>query len=844
MMKGRLFLSYCILLVLLSQSVSAQIISTIAGTGFAGYGGDGGPATSALLDSPTALSFDGAGNLFISDQFNNRIRRVATSGIITSIAGNGTIGYSGDGGPATSASLAQNWGVVSDKQGNVYVSDPIFNRVRKIATNGIITTVAGNGIYGYSGDGGPATAASLRVPVGLSLDNEGNLYIGDADNHCIRKVGLDGIISTYAGIGGLSLDMYSGDGGPATAARLGYIWGLATDKDGHLYICDGGQNDRIRKVDAISKIITTVAGDGGHGFSGDGVPATSTSLNEPLAITVLPNGTMYIADCRNNRIRKVGTDGIISTIAGTGVEGYNGDGIPATVARIHHPTGVYVDSVENVYFSDLLNVRIRKVSNVLYFVKGEEVKLSACKDDMVVSLDSLLAIRDIYVGLTDDWTLHSVPTNGIVFASYSTISTGGTISPTGMYYTPNPGFVGIDSFYIKVSNVLSHDIIKVKVEVESVVMPSNIIGASFVCLNDTVHLYNSVAGGNWESFSGKVAISKLNTNEAYVRGLSVGVDTVFYTISTACGSASVSKTFTINPLPDPGVLVGPDGVCLTDTIRILASVPGGIWAINNSNATITSSGLVRGVIQGNASVIYTVSNAWCSLSGYKNISVDTFPQTATIIGPSTICVGEQQVYVADVIGGIWSVSSALSTVNDGAVVAVKEGLEFINYNITNACGTSYATLPVLIHAKPAQPVITLDKGYLAAPEGYRSYQWQVDGRILSSALSDTLGIIFAGKYLVTVTNEFGCKSSSDTLTYDGCDPATIKIYPNPAKAIVNIDWCRKLTIRLITADGKMVFSTSSTDTINLSNLASGVYFLELYDYNGKKLSVEKLVHNR
>ena len=329
-------------------------ISTYAGSGNFGFSGDGGPATAAELNFPRDVALDPAGNLYIADSGNSRIRKVSPGGTISTYAGSGSRGFSGDGGPAAAAQLNNPVGMALDPAGNLYIADITNNRIRKVTSGGTISTYAGSGSFGFSGDGGPATDAQLGVPVGVALDPAGNLYIADHDNGRIRKVTSGGTISTYAGSGSRGL---SGDGGPATAAQLYSPHGVALDTAGNLYIAD---SNRIRKV-TPGGTISTYAGSGSFGFSGDGGPATAAQLNGPWGVAVDPAGILYIAE--SGRIRKVTTGGTISTYAGSGNFRFAGDGGPATAAELNFPRGMGLDPAGNLYIADKDNARIRKVTS-------------------------------------------------------------------------------------------------------------------------------------------------------------------------------------------------------------------------------------------------------------------------------------------------------------------------------------------------------------------------------------------------------------------------------------------------------------------------------------------------
>ena len=355
-----LFISFFIA-VLFPFNSKSQIITTIAGNGISGYAGDGGLATAAAIQPTYGVWVDTLDNFYIADRLNERIRKVDNAtGIISTICGTGVAGYSGDGGPASAAQIYSPCALAVDVLGNIYFSDGTNRRIRMINAAGIITTIAGNGITGYSGDGGPATAASLYSCRAMCRDAFGNIYIGDDYSRTVRKVNTLGIISTVVGTGTVG---YSGDGGPASAAQLLSVAGITTDRSGNLYIADGS---RIRKVTMTTGIITTVAGTGAYTYTGDEIAATSSSLYQPTGVRVDDTGSILIADEYNHRIRKVDTFGIIHTIAGNGIAGYSGDRGPATSGQLNEPTGITFSLCGDIFVVENYNCRIRKITQPVF----------------------------------------------------------------------------------------------------------------------------------------------------------------------------------------------------------------------------------------------------------------------------------------------------------------------------------------------------------------------------------------------------------------------------------------------------------------------------------------------
>ena len=451
----------CVLL--FSLSSHAQIIKTVVGNSGSGYNGDGIAATASWLNYPADVVTDATGNIYVADRDNNRIRKINTSGIISTIAGTGVSGYSGDGGDATAAKLNNPKGVAVDILGNVYIADNGNHRVRIINTSGIISTIAGTGTAGYNGDGGVATLAQLNSPTDVVIDTAGNIYIADEVNNRIRKITYPGIISTLAGDG---TGGFGGDGGAATSANLNLPYGITLDNMGNLYIADLF-NNRVRKINT-SGIINTIAGIDTAGFSGDGGPATNAKLNCPLGVATDTLGNVFISDNSNHSIRKVNSAGIISTIAGRDTLGFSGDGGAPTAAKLNLPNGIYVDAASNVFIADLGNNRIRKIYPCFSVPSAGVI---TGPDTVSVCIDTIIVLSDAVSGGT--W----MATN-----SHATVSSTGVVTAHS---------IGLDTIMYFVSNVCGSDTAKHTVYVKycTVSLPS------FTPSNNAIQIYPNPTSG-------------------------------------------------------------------------------------------------------------------------------------------------------------------------------------------------------------------------------------------------------------------------------------------------------------------------------------------------------------
>ena len=781
-MKGLLF----ILAIFFYESTGAQIIRTIAGNdtmATAGTFGNSGAARNAKFIDPYGVAVDNKGNVYVSDPNDNTVRKIKPDGTIVAFAGiSGNLGYSGNGGQATSAKLQYPSGLLCDRIGNVYIADAGNLVVRKVDTAGIITTIAGNHLTGSSGDGLAATSARIGSVSGLAIDTFGNLYLADGNNK-VRKVNTAGIISTYAGSG---LTGYTGNGGPATAAAMDGVADLALDAAGNLYIAEQN-NNVIRKVTPAG-IITRFAGTGALGNTGDGASDTLAKLNTPTGIKFDAAGNLYIADVGNNRIRKISTTGIITAYANTasGGQGYAGDGGPATGAKFYYPSTICFDAAGHMFIADKGpgfagmggGRRIREIFKVDTMHLTANPGNTVCANDTVTFTANLGSgyyyyqykwkLNGVVVGTNaSTYSLTAPHTNdkvtcslidtangGLLLAvsdtvtvnvnplltpsvSFNSITSDTVCAGTSVTYTATavnggsaPIFhwqvsgVGSDTGHVFTHTPVNGDTITCTVtsnetcvtthtasfsrviNVNALPNAGAVAGPSLVCETTPVSLTSSgTTGGTWSATNGNATVSVTGV----VTAVTAGVDTIVYTVNTAlCGSATATKVVTTGTLPYAGIISGASAVCPGYSISLTNGVAGGTWSLSNVvDATITATGLFTGITGGVDTAIYTVINSCGSALAVHpvTVGVSSLHDAGVISGPATVCIGAPATFSDTATGGFWlSETPAIATVSaSGVVTGLAPGVATIYYMVTSGCSpdTAMKTLTVI-------PVLSAD----------------------------------------------------------------------------------------------------------------------------------------
>ena len=853
-------------LLLFTLSAHAQKYIVVAGNGLSGYAGNGVPATAAQV-SPIDVVYSRRGNLYIADNINHVIRKVNPAGVMTTVAGNHIRGNSGDGGPATAASLSFPTSVDVDNDENLYIAT-YSNFIRKVDTAGIISTIAGGG--NSLNDGVPATDAQLWDAISVSCDHAGNVYIGDQGHNKLRKVSRGGIITTIAGTG---ISGYSGDNGPATSAQVRWPSATMEDTAGNLYFADYGENV-VRKINT-SGTITTIAGNnyfsssGVGAFSGDGGPATAACLNGPTKVARDKAGNIYIADFANSAVRKVDTAGNISTAVNRYITDFT--------------VGITLDSADNILFTSRYRVGKYVANCIPGAIVGAD---SICIGDAEMSSDivkgglwtltnnnAIVNPSGLITGMHrgNDTLIYSIsnvcgtysvskqitvdaPENISTILGPDSICTGGTVILTdssvgGIWSASNmsasisstgkvTGLVtGVETIRYTKTNTCGTFSRSKAIRVNELPFVGNLIGPDSVCEGASIYLSDSALGGNWYSNDNNTFVIN-----GLVTGTNHGIDTIYYSISNSCGSVVAKKGISVLSLAHAGTITGLKELCPGSTISLSESVSGGIWHVTNATATI-SFGTVLGVVTGIDTVLYEVTNSCGSAVATGTVAVSSRPYAGSIEGPAFLCVGDSTILTDDVPGGMWIVDdNFINIIDSNTFAGVFQGSSSVRYAVSNTCGTDVAQLLIEVVALPADSAIMRRDKTLYVTAGDLTYHWMVNGNLIPGANSNEYIFVDSGSYSVIVTNSAGCSYYYPQITLsDSSKPAMGEVvYPNPADNILHIVHGKNRTGKIISGEGRKVKDIQNMNDIDISDLAEGIYSILLFDEFGKKFLSQRL----
>ena len=853
------------------NSGQALIISNLAGT-TSGYSGDGGAAVAAKLQVPYGVVADKNGNVYIADFSNNRIRKVSRNGTISTLYGTGVAGYSGDHGLATSARFNGPACIAIDDTGSLYVADYFNSRVRKIDTFGIITTVAGNGVTGYSGDGGPATAASFNNPIFVFINPSGELIITDDNNSRVRKVSASGYISTIAGTG---VAGYNGDEMLATAAKLNNPGAAIQDSAGNVYISDV-DNNRIRKI-TPDGYIHTYAGTGVAGWSGDGGAPNSAQISGPYGLSEY-KGDLYFSEVYGNRIRLI-RSGVMSTIAGNGTVGYSGDNGYAQLCQLNIATGLYATE-SGVYVADAYNNKVRLLTTKSGLITGANklcigasISLTSnvtggvwsTSAPSVVTINSSGTVTALTSGnATITYSLatpcgnansiHTItvlsPVVSSIIADSQTVCAGASISIVppisgGAFSSVNAAIASVDILgqvtghiagftliqYTKSVSACAVSVRNYNIKVSDVPSLGDVAFSfdSSMCIYETQALHSSgLSGGMWSSSN--AAVASIGST-GVVSGISAGTANISYTLTNSCGARTSTKMVTVNPMPNAGTITGPDGVCVTSVALMSNTVTGGSWSSSNTSIlTVNSSGLVTGVAAGSATISYTVANSCGTAGTLKTLSAVLASSIVGITGSGVVCSGGTTTLSHVTPGGTWSSNApGIATVSStGIVYGLSAGTATISYIVTFPyCGatTAYATRLVTVNPLPSVGSITgtanvcpgSSTGLYAATGG----TWTSSNTTIATIGST--GIVFgvsAGTTTISyaVTNSCGTAAATRIVTVDPLPNAGTISGPSTV--------CASSNITLSTSGTGGVWSSNSllAATVDSAGVVTGVAY--------------------
>ena len=768
----------------------AQNINTIGGVGTSSFSGDGGLAISAELAQPVSVARDASGNIYISDQGNHRIRKITFStGNISTIAGSSTSGFSGDGGAATSAQLNYPAGIALDGSGNIYIADQGNQRIRKItASTGVISTIAGTGTAGFSGDGGAASSAQLNNPVAIAIDGSGNIYISDQYNQRIRKITAStGNISTIAGTGTYS---YSGDGGAATSATFQNPAGIEVDASGNIYIADLFSHV-IRKITASTGVISKVAGSGTAGYSGDGAAATSANLNYPTDIAIDDSGHLYIAVQYSHRIRKVNAlTGNISTVIGTGSAGYSGDGGLATSAQVNYPTGVTSDGGGNLYVADRENHRIRFLCN--YLVKPTVTSpVNYCLGATATALSA--------TGSSLKW--FTSPIGGVGSSVAPTPST--SVAGTTKYYVASISPYGCEGPRDSISVIVNA--LPLAPTVSSPV--SYCEGASATALTATgssLKWYSTATGGTGSTIAPTPSTSSAGTTIYYVS----------QTNAAGCEGPRAAISVIVNSLATAPTASSPINYCEGATATALTASGTSLkWYTTPSGGTASTVAPTPSTSVTGTTVYYVSQTNGCGESGRTaiTVNVNAKPSKPTVSTPVNYCqfastsaltaTGTSLKWHSTPSGGTGSTTAPTPTTSTAGTVTYY----VTQTNTSTGCESDREAIAVVVTAAPAAPVVSSPVAFCigatasaltASGTSLKWYTSATGGTGSSTAPTPSTAISGTTNYYVSQTSaSSGCESNRALIA------VVINALPSAPTVSSPVNLCEGISASPLTASG-------------------------------------------
>ncbi|PZF70923.1 NHL domain-containing protein [Taibaiella soli] len=867
------------------------IITTVGGNGVVSFGGDGGAAAGAQFgNSIQGVAADVAGNVYISDGANYRVRKVtAATGIIATFAGNGTSGSAGDNGPATSANLNALGGLATDAAGNVYIADRSNHKIRKVNAAGTITTIAGNGSAAMAGDNGAATSASLNYPAAVALDAAGNLYIADASNNRVRKVDASGIITTFAGTGSTA---YNGDTLAPTATNLYNPAGLAIDAAGNVYISESS-NNRVRKITPAG-VVSTVAGIGTAGYFGDGGPAISAKVSAPKGLALDGFGNLYIADYTNNVIRKLTmSTGIITTVAGINSAGFAGDGGPATSAKLNSPIAVAIDTAGHLYVADLNNRRIRVFNVATAIVPA--ISIATTQNPVCAGSSITFTATDAHGGTAPSyqWKVNGVNFGTSINTFSYTPANNDTVTCVFTSNDPNAMPATVNSNKVVVSvTALATPTVSIAAAQTSVCVGTQETITATPTNGGTAPVYQWTKNG--VNVGTGIATYTYTPANNDVIACILTSNAVCLTTSNATSNNDTIHTVT-SVTPAVSITASQNGICSGTSVVFTAvpanggTAPGYQWTKNGANVGTGTATYAYVPAAGDVIACILTSNVTCATTPTATSNNDTMNVTTTVTpavsinGQNNICSGTLVTYTATATNGgttpayQWTVGGTNVGTNNDTFSYVPANGDIVTCTlISNVACASQDTVSgnsiTMVANPPVTPSVAITgyTGSLLAPGqavtftaaaanagSNPQYQWRKNSLAISGATQSSytaiagVNVVDGDIISVWMKNTDACGDSatnvapvvaiSSAVNNVNAGDASFGLYPNPndgnfmvkgmlvdkAQRTVTLEVFNAIGQRIYREDAAVVNGSIEYTVVLPKALPAGNYFLRL-----------------